>query len=417
MMNYDRSAGAVVDTAVPTVKNSGISGLAPSRKLKILQVIEACGGGSARHAIDLSVGLVERGHHVDLVYSPIRSDERFRDGVEQLRSMGVRCIELSMERSIGRSDLVCWWQLRRIINREGDYDIVHGQSSKAGALARMAAVFSGSARVYTTHALITMDPMLGRKSRKVFGLIERYLSRHSEAIITNCEPEREMAIKLGLPAWKVTTIYNGVPENDITGDRAEVRKQLRISDDKLVIGFVGRIAPQKAPEIMLASFYELAAEFPNLLLVMVGSGPDLVKLKEEMDARGVSDRILRLGDVNGRDFMPAFDIFALSSRYESCPYVLLEAMSAGLPIVTTDVGSASAMVHRGENGLVVPVGDVGALTQALRKCLGNDQLRLEMGRAGREKVQCHSIDVMVDKTIHVYMQALATKKGRRSAAV
>src|SRR5205814_9009851 len=124
--------------------------------------------------------------------------------------------------------------------------------------------------------------------------------------------------------------------------RAHAGRLIRAGDDEVVIGFVGRFVSQKAPQVVVRAMRRVAAAAPRARLALVGAGPLEEPLRRLADELGVASRILWLGERDARTVMTAFDVFAISSCKEGLPYVVLEAMSAGLPVVATDTaGDAS----------------------------------------------------------------------------
>src|SRR5205823_14138786 len=113
-------------------------------------------------------------------------------------------------------------------------------------------------------------------------------------------------------------------------DRDGARAELGLGARDTVVGFVGRLSPQKAPEVLLKAFALLVPKLPSAVLVVIGDGPlsePLRKLAEEWDVAG---RVKWLGWRDGGHAMSAFDVFVLPSRYEGLPYVAIEALVAGL---------------------------------------------------------------------------------------
>src|SRR5690606_9785178 len=145
------------------------------RQLRLMEVLEPSGGGSGRHFIDLCRGMQARGHVVHAVYSPVRAEARFVDELTSLGLAGVHTV--AMARRPGLSDFASWWALCHAMRRAGPLDIIHGHSSKAGALARIRLPGRHVPRVYTPHALRTMDPDLGAVGRSIYGSIEKLLAR------------------------------------------------------------------------------------------------------------------------------------------------------------------------------------------------------------------------------------------------
>jgi glycosyltransferase involved in cell wall biosynthesis len=313
--------------------------------LRILLVTEPSGGGSGRHVIDLARELTVLGHEVAVVYSPTRAEPMF---VRELRSLAFFAVEaLPMRRAVGPWDVGAALALRRIIDRLGPFDVIHGHSSKAGALARLVAP-PGAARVYTPHAFRTMDPTTGRLSRLVYGGVEALLGRLvSDAVIAVSPEEAEHARALGIPESKVHTVINGLTPAPVV-DREAARAALGLKPADIAAGFVGRLCAQKDP-VRFAEAIRLAhARDPRIRGVVLGDG----ELKAETLAAGGEALTVHSG-LNAREYLPAFDLFVMTSRYEAMPYVLLEALQAGLPIVSTKVGGTSVAVADGENGVLL----------------------------------------------------------------
>ncbi|RCW27753.1 glycosyltransferase involved in cell wall biosynthesis [Ciceribacter lividus] len=377
--------------------------------LSLLQVLEPSGGGSGRHVIDLCGGLATRGHAVTAVYSPVRAEPRF---VEDLLSRNLhRVIALPMERAVGPWDAVAWWRLREIIGREGPFDIIHGHSSKAGALTRLRLPGRHTPRVYTPHAFRTMDPTLGRKGRLVYGAVERFLGRHlSDRVICVSNSEYDHAISLGIPPDKLRVVVNGVAP--IPSDRrGALRAGWGISEDAVVFGFVGRLQPQKAPERLVAAFARIAARMPQAFLLMIGSGEMEPELRRQIAASGFSDRIRLTSELPGNEAIQAFDALVMPSRYEAMSYVMLEAATAGKPLILTEVGGVTTVLEDGVNGILVGNDDDPTELAAAMASLGAPATRTRLtanaeGRAGR-----YGLDVMVNQTLSVYRELVARPAG------
>jgi glycosyltransferase involved in cell wall biosynthesis len=163
----------------------------------------------------------------------------------------------------------------------------------------------------------------------------------------------------------------------------------------------------------VTAFSRVAGHVPSARLVLVGSGPLEAALKRQIERLGLTSRVVMAGDVVATTVLPACDVFCLASRYEGMPYVLLEALAAGLPIVATRVGGAATAVEPGENGFLVPIEDAEALTGALL-CLARDErLRQRFIAAAKARARSCTVDEMVGQTLAVYQQALGVDGGSR----
>lgn len=371
--------------------------------LRALLCNEPSSGGCGRHVLDLASGLKAAGHSVTLVYSSGRSDPGF--GAAARRCCDA-AIELPMRREVGPGDVAAARGLSRLMRNLGPFDVVHGHSSKAGALLRL--IPGRAARVYTPHAFRTMDPTAGWASRAVFGAVEAGLAKlRSDAVIAVSQAEYEHALVLGVPQRKLHLVPNGVTSVP-AASAAETRRRFGVPDDHLMIGFVGRLTSQKAPERFVDLFARLAAENGELTGLMFGDGALRDAIRSRIQARGLGERLRLICGQDARPYIAAFDVLVMTSRYEGFPYVLLEAAVAGVPTVTTDVGGAKEAVRHGETGFICPVERTDlALFAASRMLLENREMRAGFSRAALSYAHRHSSEVMVAATERVYAEACA----------
>ena len=302
-----------------------------------------------------------------------------------------------MRRACGLWDVSAFLRLRSLILKIGPFDLIHGHSSKAGALARLAAPF-GAARVYTPHALVTLDR--NRRFRRLFGLIESLLARtSSDAVITVSTEEAAKARRWRFPDKRLYIIPNGVDLADAP-DRQAVRAALNLPDDAVVAGFVGRFVDQKDP-VRFAAAVRIAAERdPRVRGLMIGDGP----LVEQARAAG-GDAVRLLTDHDARALLPALDMLVAPSRYEALPYVVLEAALSGLPLISTAFGGAKAVLEAGAQGQALPL-DASADQFADAIIAWADRPRQVVSP---DFVQAFSVARMADETIAVYRKAFTVR--------
>ncbi|MGH8602725.1 MAG: glycosyltransferase [Gammaproteobacteria bacterium] len=377
---------------------------------RILLVVETSGGGSGRHVVDLARELIHIGHEVHIVYSGTRIEQQFAN---EIKSLSGRQHTIDMRRAPHPSDLLAIKRIREYCTRFGPFHIVHGHSSKGGALARLAGIGHGAIRVYTPHALRTLDPTLNRVMRWVYNTAELILSRISDGIILVSEEEKAHALANGFSQRKLFLVPNGIPPADVM-PRALTRRRLRLGEDDVCIGFVGRFVPQKAAHRLVSAFGCLASRFPLLRLVMVGEGPMQVELRHLAERCGVNERIIWLNNACGREIMPAFDIFVMPSLYEGFPYVLAEAAAAALPIVATPVGGTSAIVRDKVNGFLVGHTQQDELVKAIATLVEKPALRRKMGEVSRRIAETYTVQNMVGRTCEVYSEVLSRRAAKAS---
>jgi glycosyltransferase involved in cell wall biosynthesis len=314
-----------------------------------------------------------------------------------------------MERAPGLRDVRAVRALRQLLAAQR-FDVVHGHSSKAGALARIACAGSGVPALYTPHAFVTLDPQLGAAARLLYGTTERILSWLGECVVCVSEEERHQALALGIAGRRLAVIPNGLAPLP-AADRPAARRALGLDAQAVCVGFVGRLTPQKAVARLVAAFAQACPPGSPGRLVIVGDGPDRAALERQATELGVRDRVVLAGEADGPALMAGFDLFVLPSRYEAFPYVLLEAAARALPIITTQVGGAASVVRPGENGYIVPqADDAAAMVAALAAPIGalvRDPSRREaLGRRSAAIAGGLGVDAMVERTVALYREVL-----------
>ncbi len=209
-----------------------------------------------------------------------------------------------------------------------------------------------------------------------------------------------LARNLGVDATRVAVIPNGVDTDRFAplSDARSIREELGISHTAPVLGIVAALRPEKNHRLFLEVAKHVAHEVPDARFVVVGDGPCRADLESRALDLGVAGKTLFLGsrpDVSR--ILNAIDVFALTSHIEANPLSILEAMSAGRPVVATDVGSIHEAVVPGKTGYLTPAGDVAEFSHCAVALLQDSLRRAEMGRAARDWViERWSIEAMVE---------------------
>jgi glycosyltransferase involved in cell wall biosynthesis len=187
-------------------------------------------------------------------------------------------------------------------------------------------------------------------------------------------------------------IPNGVPTDEYAPDpdrRAQWRQVHGIEPHATVLTHVGRFAPPKNHALLVEAFARVRTDAP-LCLLLVGGGELENAVREQVSALGLQERVRFLGvRADVADILRASDVFVLSSRVEGNPLSVMEAMAAGLPVVSTAVGGVPELVREGETGLLVPSEDAGALAQAMQALVDDPVRRQAMGAAARQHAVAH----------------------------
>ncbi len=373
-------------------------------RLKILQVVEAAATGVGRHVLDLTEGLLRRGHSVHLVYSPTRGDAMFAERLQRLPGVGYSAVR--MRSAPNPADLGAMQAIRRVMAKFGPFDVVHCHSSKAGFVARIAACGSGSRVVYSPHAIYTMSPGLTKVTRLIYRTAEIALAQLTDRIIAVSRAEFDECRAIGIPARRLALVPNTVSRHDSL-PRDAARHRLGLDPEEVAVAFVGRLTLQKGIDRMLAAFVALPPATPARLVV-IGDGALATAAHTQAEALGIAPRVLWLGATPAEPLLRAFDLFAMPSRYEAASYSLLEAMAAGLPVVATATGSACDLIADGENGFKVPVEDTAGFAQRLAELVTNPaRLRAMADEAARPRRETSGEESMVNDILDVYGSIIA----------
>ena len=239
-----------------------------------------------------------------------------------------------------------------------------------------------------------------------FRYVDRAFMRRAKRLIAISDSVREFLIRAGLPAAKLQTIHYGLDELP-TAPSEVTPEQAGISAGSLLVLAIGRLIAQKDHETLLRAFVRVREQQPSARLVILGWGVLEEQTRALVEELELGDVVLLPGRVEPRAWLERADVFAHTSRWEGFGIVLLEAMLAGLPVVATRVSAVPEIVADRETGLLVEVGDAGAVAAALTELLADPARRRSLGQAGVARARAEfSVARMTRRTIDVYRDAL-----------
>jgi len=369
-------------------------------KPRILLLSTSLGmGGADRQILYLARALLAKQYEVCLV-SMTPLGEMGRQAVAD----GLPVISLDMDR--GRAD---WRAFRRLVRLLQDWQphLLTSFMYHANLLGRMAGKWARVPLIVTS----IRSERHGGASRD---LLMRLTNWMDHCCTINSHQVASSLSKRGLlSTGKSRVIPNGVDIAALSAsadERLRVRDELRLAPTEFVWLAIGRLLPQKDYPTLLQAFQPLA-DAPARLLI-AGRGPLLDELQEQSQQLGIASQVTFLGvreDIAA--LLAAADGFVLSSAWEGMPNVVMEALAAARPVVSTDVGGVSELVESGKNGFLVPAKDSSALSQAMRQLMtvGIEQRR-QMGLAGRDHVVArYGLDAMADRWMALYGELLILK--------
>lgn len=339
------------------------------KKIRVLHVVQAAGG--VNRYIQMLIKYMDSNrfehilacsqdyHEVDYKNSPV-----FLEKIE-------------MHREIGWNDINAIIAVRKVI-RKYKPDVVYAHSSKAGAIARIANIGMKNLCLYNPHGwAFNMDCSPTRK--RLYALIEKIEAMFCDKIICISDAEKLSALEKRICGEeKLKVIYNGV---DIEAYEKEPhgkikRSDLAIPEDATVVGMVGRISPQKAPDVFVEMARLIREKKPDTHFIIVGTGEKRDEIERYIHDNGLESNFHITGWVeNPMSYIELFDIACLLSRWEGFGLVLPEYMMAGKPIVATNVDAIPNIIQTGENGILVECNDPKGASDAVIKLCDDVALR------------------------------------------
>ncbi|WP_425617796.1 glycosyltransferase [Anatilimnocola sp. NA78] len=317
---------------------------------------------------------------------------------EQLREAE---IPLSLINKRWKIDPFAYWRLRTEIKRLQP-DIVQTWLFAANAYGRQAAMSTDVKHILASERCV--DPWKGRVQLS----IDRVLAKRTERIITNSTGVQEFYAERGIPGEKFVVIPNGIRPfaRAETTSREALLQELKLPAGTKLIGAIGRLWPQKRVKDLIWATDLLQCIRDDTHLLIIGDGPQRWRLERYAEQANVTSKVHFLGERNDVPrILPHLDLLWLASGYEGQSNAVLEGMSAGLPIVASDIPGNRDLVVHDQTGFLVDVGDRGSFAQRAQQLLDDPELAQRLGAAGRQRVLDEfSVEKMVARHASLYEQ-------------
>lgn len=347
-------------------------------------------GGAQVHVRDLATSLLGRGHE------PVVLTSGQGPYLDTLRASGVAVVAL---RHLGAAirpvrDLRALLEIHSALRRLRP-DLVSAHSSKAGILGRLAARLLGVPVVFTAHGW-AFTPGIPSREAAVYRWIERLAAPLATRVITVSEFDRQLALgQRVVSARKVVTVHNGMPDIDPALRADPGRSPVRLA-------MVARFEAQKDHPTLFRALAGLRQE--PWQLDLVGDGPRMSEAQQLVGELGLAGRVRFWGQrMDVAERLAEAQVAVLITNWEGFPRSILEAMRAGLPVVSSAVGGIAESVKDGDSGFLVQPGDAEGLRLRLAQLLADPELRRRMGKCGRDRYERHfTLAVTVEKTLAVY---------------
>ncbi|TPJ75576.1 glycosyltransferase [Mesorhizobium sp. B2-6-2] len=370
--------------------------------LRIVHCFRSPVGGIFRHVRDLTEAQVAAGHAVGIVCDSTTGgdyEERLFEAMKDSLALGIH--RTPMQRHVGPGDLASAWRTYQII-QELRPDVLHGHGAKGGAYARLfGSLLRVSrfrvARLYSPHGGSLHYDETTAMGKLFFGL-ERFMARFTDCLLFVSDYERNTyRRKVGEPPIPNTLVYNGL--------RAAEFEPVTSAANAADFLYIGMMRDLKGPDIFIDALALAGDELGRpLRAVMVGDGDDLPRYHAQVERLSLKNQVRFLPPMPARQAFALAELIVVPSRAEAMPYIVLEALAAGMPMIATAVGGIPEIFGEGSPALIRP--DVSQLAAKMGSALSDfGSYRKLMPQADKLKAR-FGADVMAADIEKAYFAAL-----------
>lgn len=341
------------------------------KKIRVLHVAEAAGG------VERYLETLFKYTDHDQVENILICSQNY--DYKKMKQLADRVIVIKMAHQIdSKADFKSVKAIRHYI-KQINPDILYAHSSKAGALARIADLGINNKVIYNPHGW-AFNMQQSVKKKEMYKWVERISAHFCNKIVCISDAEKESALreKICKPD-KLQVIYNGIDLEEIKNTKPKSRKELGIPEDAFVVGQVGRLSEQKAPDIFVKAAKLIKEKIPNAYFILVGDGELRVQIERMIHEVGLDNSFLITGWVdNPAAYMKIMDVGTLLSRWEGFGLVLPEYMACEVPIIATKVDAISNIINDGANGTLTKKDNYIAVANSVLKINTDTFFRLDL---------------------------------------
>jgi len=374
---------------------------------KILYLItQSDFGGAQRYVYDLATNISVKYNII------IGGGEQGAIGelAKKLQNQDVKYINIThLKRAINPyHDILALWQIIQIIIREKP-DIIHLNSTKISVLGSLAGKIyltlinrqASMKIIYTVHGWV-FNENINYYKKIIYKKLERLTARYKDKIICLSELDKKNAIENKIqPRGKLIVIYNGREQIKFLS-RQEARQKLNIASDVIAIGSIGNLYKNKGYNYLIEMFQFI--KNTRYKIFIIGEGCERNNLEKSIKKLKLNNNINLFGNlIDASQYLKAFDIYICASVKEGLPYSILEAMQAGLPIVSTKVGSITEVIAESQSGLLIEPKNPQALAEKIKYLIDNPETAKKLGeQAKKDVVKKFSLKQMITETEKIY---------------
>jgi len=289
-------------------------------------------------------------------------------------------------------------------------DMIYTHGYRADVIGLVVAKLKGLPIIASCHGFISTDVHL-----KLYVTLDCLVLKHFDKVIATSELIKTDLVNHGVEKVRVNVIQNAVAVQQhgtsLSAIRARIRQLLYMEETELLVGYIGRLSPEKGVSFLIEAASLLRGMGVHFRLLIIGDGPQKADLDRLVKDRGLEGRVVFAGfQSDVLSWLPALDVFVLPSLTEGTPMALLEAMAYGIPPVATAVGGVPHVLSSDHNGILVSSGNAEALTDAIARLCEDPSLRERLALNARETIRKqYSIHEWIRKIETEFMSVLNSR--------
>ncbi len=365
-------------------------------------------GGAQKNVLDLAVSL-KNDYEILVAAGPEGQGQLLKE----LEKQKIKTKKLSwLRRSVNPLfDFLAFWEIKNLLKKEKP-DILHLHSSKAGILGSLAAS-PKTKIVYTVHGAV-FEAAFSSLAKKIFLMLEKWTARFKNKIICVSQNDKNLWLKNKVAdEKKLVVIHNGLNIEKLNFLPQETaRKELENFikhplKNVFLVGTIANLYPEKGLLYLIkaAKIIKKHELLSNFIFIVIGEGRQRKLLEKMIKERELENVFFLTGALPQASlYLKAFDSFVLPSIKEGFPYTILEAMAAGLPIVTSAVGGIPEIIQNKKNGLLIFSKNPKAIAESLVEIAKNKSLKDNLSFAAKKRSQDFTLDKMIYETKKVYQE-------------
>lgn len=334
--------------------------------------------GPGRTILEIAEALNRSGFRY-IIGALVRQDEH-NDYVEEARRRGLEVVTI-VER--GPFDRAVLGQVMSALDRYGA-GVMHTHEVRSNFIGLICAKRTGARLVTTTHGWIANDWKGG-----VYTVLDKLILRRFDRVVVVSQRMKTQLRRWYIPARKIEVVPNALMVDEFQPDRTDdgVRRALGVLRDEILIAYIGRLSPEKGPDVFLHAAARVLRQCSQVRFILIGVGPEERTLRELASQLGIIQQVIFAG--YRKDMKRVYnstDLVVQSSYTEGMPNVVLEALLMQVPVIATNVGGTAEIVEHGRHGVLIPPGSAEMLADQILRFVADRNRFDNMARAGQARI-------------------------------